>query len=123
VYKTTAILAVLLVFSSCENKRIEKQSDSIENYLKRKNLEAEQTKEGVYYIIEKEGNGVHPKSTDDISVHYRGYNLEDRIFDSSFGNQDPISFNLTQVILGWQIGIPLLSEAGKGKQFNPSHLA
>ncbi|MFY0642918.1 MAG: FKBP-type peptidyl-prolyl cis-trans isomerase [Bacteroidia bacterium] len=123
--KSLPILILLLsgvVLSSCSKEQLEKDTNKIEKYLKKNDLTAEKTDDGIYYIIDVIGAGDHPKITDEVKVHYRGYTLKDDVFDSSYDRGEPSSFPLDRVIEGWQLGIPLFKEGGKGKLFIPSEL-
>jgi len=93
----------------------------IEEYLAAENLEATITDDGIYAIIENEGSGTRPELGSMVSVTYRGYFLNGSEFDSSNGS--PITFALANVIQGWQLGIPLFMEGGKGTIIIPSRLA
>jgi FKBP-type peptidyl-prolyl cis-trans isomerase FkpA len=110
-------LLVSLFLSSCQ-KRENTEDEMIRNYIESHNLPAQKTEDGIYFLIETEGNGKHPNLDSKVTVNYRGYFLDDKEFDNSKGT--PITFNLFQVIEGWQIGIPLLSVNGKGKLWIPS---
>ena len=92
----------------------------IENYLKEKNLTAEKTPQGVYYIINEPGGEEKPKITNEIKIKYSGYFLDGEVFDSSNESQYIHLFNFIQ---GWQIGIPKFGIGGKGKLLIPSKLA
>ena len=118
-------IAAMLVFSisSCSKDRIEKDGKSIEKYLEEKGLTAEVTEDGIYYIMDVVGTGTRPTVNDEVTVHYRGYTLEDEVFDSSYDRNEPATFPLSNVIEGWQLGIPLFKEGGKGTLFIPSSLA
>ena len=114
----------------CKDKEIsaEEQAqiddDIIKNYASGKNLTLQSGPEGLYYIVEKAGTGTaHPTDASVIKVHYKGTLLEDGSeFDSSYG-KPPFKFNITQVIKGWQLGIPLMLKGEKTKFFIPSGLA
>lgn len=112
----------LAVFASgCQNQE-EKEQDLILEYIESQNLDALSTSEGLYYVIETEGNGINPTISDEVEVHYRGYTLELEQFDSSYDRGQPAVFPLSGVIQGWQIGIPLFKEGGAGKLIIPSRL-
>jgi FKBP-type peptidyl-prolyl cis-trans isomerase FkpA len=68
-----------------------------------------------------QGTGGNPTINDEVTVFYKGYFLDDSVFDQT--SSDPISFPLGNVIKGWQEGIPLFKKGGKGKLFLPSVLA
>lgn len=115
-------LPLLLVLSSCKD-RAERDEEKILEYLADNNLTAERTAEGVYYILENPGTGTQPTSLgDEVEVHYEGYLLDGSVFDSSYDRGQTATFALWQVIRGWQIGIPLFKEGGKGKLLIPSEL-
>ncbi|HQV65219.1 MAG: FKBP-type peptidyl-prolyl cis-trans isomerase [Saprospiraceae bacterium] len=115
-----------LGFLSCTSdeeaaaKQFETDIQLIENYLKEKNLTAEKTPQGVYYIINEPGGEEKPKITNEIKIKYSGYFLDGEVFDSSNESQYIHLFNFIQ---GWQIGIPKFGIGGKGKLLIPSKLA
>jgi peptidylprolyl isomerase len=86
---------------------------------------AKQTKSGLMYIVEKEGNGTHPKNGQTVSVHYTGTLVNGEQFDSSVDRGTPFEFPIGQgrVIKGWDEGIPLASVGGKIKLIIPHWLA
>ena len=87
-------------------------------------LDVQSTPSGIYYVIEKEGNGqAHPDMNSKIKAHYHGTLLDGTIFDSSVDRGQPFTFQLGQVIKGWQQAIPILTKGGKGKFIIPSGLA
>ena len=116
------LLPVALLWTGCKDQS-EKDIDIILDYLEANNLTADRTDGGVYYIIDVEGTGDHPTIFDEIEVHYEGYLVDGTIFDSSIQRNETVTFPLAGVIRGWQIGIPLLKEGGKGKFLIPSYLA
>ena len=115
-----------LVFLSCNSDsddvadQFANDIQQIENYLKEKNLTAEKTSQGVYYIIDVPGGAEKPKITNEIKIKYSGYFLDGEVFDSSNESQYIHLFNFIQ---GWQIGIPKFGIGGKGKLLIPSKFA
>ncbi|GAB1308106.1 hypothetical protein KH5_07890 [Urechidicola sp. KH5] len=75
---------------------------------------------GLYYIIDEEGQGENPTSTSNVTVKYTAYFTDGEIFDQS--GDEGVTFNLSQVIAGWQEGIQYFKENGKGTLIIPSHL-
>jgi FKBP-type peptidyl-prolyl cis-trans isomerase FkpA len=110
-----ALSIICLTFVSCS-----KDGDSdIEAYLKKKNLTAQVTEEGLYYIIETPGNTAKkPRINSDVKVAYKGTLLDDKEFD---GNEN-FTTNLSNVIAGWRRGLPLFGEGGKGTLIIPPSL-
>lgn len=118
------LTSVLFTFSACggdddESDRSAEDKAAIEQYLVDNGLEAESTSEGLYYIIEEPGDDRKPTATSDVEVTYSGYYLDGVLFDTF----DKARFNLSRVIRGWKIGIPLFGIGGKGKLLIPSGLA
>ena len=95
----------------------------LKEYIKSKKLITEKTASGIYYVIDKKGNGKHATAADKVKVHYKGYKLDGSTFDSSYDRGQPIEFPLSGVIKGWTEGIPLFEEGGKGTLLIPSSLA
>lgn len=123
-FRYLILLLLPLFFTSCSEDALtpEEQFDKdileIENYLKAKNLVAEKTVHGVYFIKEVPGGTEKPEITSSVKVKYNGYFTDGTVFDSS----NSAEFFLYQVIQGWQIGIPKFGIGGKGKLLIPSEL-
>jgi FKBP-type peptidyl-prolyl cis-trans isomerase FkpA/FKBP-type peptidyl-prolyl cis-trans isomerase FklB len=71
------------------------------------------TESGLQYIVITEGDGVKPKPTDEVTVHYRGTLIDGSEFDSSYSRNAPTSFGVSQVIPGWTEGLQLMSIGSK----------
>lgn len=61
------------------------------------------------------------KADSTICVHYQGSLLDGTVFDAS--QDKPVTFNLDQMMPGWQEGIQLMQIGEKTRFFIPSHLA
>jgi peptidylprolyl isomerase len=60
------------------------------------------------------GTGAAAKSTDSVTAHYVGIAAKTgQKFDSSWDRGQPATFPLSQVIVGWQKGIPGMKEGGR----------
>ena len=101
-------IEVLAVYDNYEAQN----EAAILKYIDDNNLEAIKTESGLYYIVNKEGTGTQPTSTSNVTVAYKGYFLNDNVFDQSDSNG--ISFGLDKVIKGWTEGIPYFMEGGEG---------
>jgi FKBP-type peptidyl-prolyl cis-trans isomerase FkpA len=116
------ILLIAISLTSCKDKdaidqaAIDKQK--IETYLAENGLEATLTPSGLHYIIHNAGDSRKPTINSRVSVAYKGYFLDNKVFDQS----DLIDFQLGQVIRGWQEGIQLIGEGGNITLFVPSSL-
>ncbi len=91
----------------------------ITNYLTENNLTAERTASGLYYIITQEGDGNFPNLNSEVTVSYKGTLLED---GSVFDSRSNWPFLLSDLIPGWQEGIPLISRGGSATLIVPSAL-
>jgi len=76
------------------------------------------------YVEEVEGTGAPAVAGKNVKVHYTGYLLNGKKFDSSVDRGQPFEFTLGQgqVIPGWDEGIALMKEGGKAKLIIPSRL-
>ncbi|MDD4991560.1 MAG: FKBP-type peptidyl-prolyl cis-trans isomerase [Paludibacter sp.] len=80
------------------------------------------TASGLQYQILTPAEGPKPKATDSVTVHYQGFLLDGKKFDSSIDRGQPITFPLNQVIPGWTEGVQLMSVGSKYKFFVPYNL-
>jgi FKBP-type peptidyl-prolyl cis-trans isomerase FklB len=78
---------------------------------------------GLQYRVMTEGKGDTPKSTDKVSVHYRGRLLSGKEFDSSYSRNAPAEFGVTQVIKGWTEALQLMKTGSKWEVYIPGSLA
>lgn len=78
---------------------------------------------GLQYKTLREGDGEHPVPGSEVTVHYEGKLVDGTVFDSSYERKVPASFPLTNVIRGWQEGIPLMAEGAKYEFYIPYYLA
>lgn len=83
------------------------------------------TPSGLKYVYIEKGNGPQAEAGKTVDVHYTGYLMDGRKFDSSVERGDPISFPLGQgmVIKGWEEGIALMKVGDKMRLIIPSELA
>ena len=112
-------------FTKAKKDREKAAADAAAEAIKEHTQGMEKTASGLYYNVNKEGNGDRPKDGQTVSVHYRGMLLDGTVFDSSYQRNQPIDFPLGQgrVIPGWDEGIALLSKGAAAKLIIPSHLA
>jgi FKBP-type peptidyl-prolyl cis-trans isomerase len=109
-----------------ENPTTQSEIDKnkIIEHLMTNGIEAQATATGIYYTIEKAGEGDdRPDSRSTIKAHYTGTTLDGTKFDSSVDRGQPLEFRLGGVIRGWQEAIPMLAKGGKGTFYIPSSLA
>ena len=78
---------------------------------------------GLQYQILKQGTGKTPKATSKVKVHYEGRLIDETVFDSSIARNQPVDFQVSQVIPGWTEGLQLMKEGAKYRFFIPADLA
>jgi FKBP-type peptidyl-prolyl cis-trans isomerase FkpA len=78
---------------------------------------------GLQYKIIASGNGVSPKATDKVSVHYTGTLVDGSTFDSSRDRGPPSSFGVSRVIKGWIEALQLMREGDHWELTIPAGLA
>lgn len=128
-YSFLVILTVL--FTSCSIDDPEQQptepidytiqnDNEIKAYIEENDLTAIKTESGLYYVIEEQGTGKQPTANSNVTVAYKGFYSNKKVFDQS--SESGISFSLQNVIRGWKEGIPLFKEGGSGILLVPSHL-
>ena len=99
----------IFIFSGC--KKTETQ-ETLEAYIKRAGItDATKDSRGFYYKIVTEGTGVNPTVSSKVTIYYKGTLTNGSIFDQT--GAAPATFNLNQLILGWQYGLPLIKPGGK----------
>lgn len=136
-FKKTKIIGLLFlsaafILSGCNRseKRAEAQAEEddiiIQQYIQDKGWNTMELVVNefykIHYTMQVQGSGESPTINSSVTVHYRGLFLDDSEFDSSYGG-DPATFPLSNVIRGWQEGIPLFKRGGKGTLLIPSGLA
>ena len=53
----------------------DQNEEDIQLFVEQNDLDAQSTASGLYYVIDEEGNGTHPTSTDTVTVRYTGYSI------------------------------------------------
>ncbi|WP_066218236.1 FKBP-type peptidyl-prolyl cis-trans isomerase [Formosa haliotis] len=109
------IFEIEIIDHEAENKA------EILDYIAANGLNAMATESGLYYVMEEEGTGENPTVNSNVTVAYTGYLTDGKVFDQS--SDAGATFDLKNLIKGWQIGLPLFKEGGKGILIIPSSLA
>jgi len=82
-----------------------------------------QETDGIQYQVLQEGTGTaKPKVTSNIRAHYAGSLLNGSEFDSSYKRGQPFEARVNQLVKGWQIALPLMTEGSKWRLWIPSEL-
>jgi len=125
---------LLILFSSCNKKeaaeplidsavQAEREDKIIQQYLKEKNITAQKTDLGIYYIVLAEGTGaVTPKTADSVVINYEGQVLYGRQFDSSYEKSNPLAFRIGKrtVVIGFEEAVKQMKVGEKTRFFIPS---
>jgi peptidylprolyl isomerase len=86
--------------------------------------DAKRTATGLAYKVLRPGRGVrNPSRFGRVTVHYTGWTIDGRMFDSSVTKGQPVSFRLDDVIKGWTEGVPLMVEGERTRFWIPENLA
>jgi FKBP-type peptidyl-prolyl cis-trans isomerase FklB len=78
---------------------------------------------GLQYKVIQAGTGKSPKSSDTVTVNYKGTLIDGTEFDSSYRRGQPASFPVKGVIPGWTEALQLMKEGAKWELYIPSNLA
>lgn len=116
--------AYLKLLKKQQKEQLKHEVSEIGRFLKAKDWEFEKTDSGLHYLIKEQGDGAQPQPGQKIAVHYTGKLLNGEVFDSSHSRGEPLSFDFgtQQVIQGWDEGMGLFQEGGKGSLIIPSML-
>ncbi|WP_244826101.1 FKBP-type peptidyl-prolyl cis-trans isomerase [Carboxylicivirga linearis] len=110
-------------------KQMEIDREIIVNYIADNDLDAAEINyggypSGVFYFnheVADPEDTEKPISTSEVTVAYKGYLLDGTVFDST-PEGESITFVLSGLIGGWQIGIPIMSRGDKLTLIIPSPL-
>lgn len=80
------------------------------------------TGSGLNYRILRNSDAQKPSAASTVSVHYRGWLNNGKVFDSSYERGEPTTFPLRNVIAGWTEGMQLVGQGGMIELWVPSHL-
>ena len=81
------------------------------------------TKSGLQYRVVKKGDGASPLASDEVTVHYEGRLINNKVFDSSIKRGQPATFPVNGVIKGWTEALQLMKEGAEYELYIPAELA
>ena len=108
--------------TSCTGVEPVTEQDSILAFVAKNGYSATKLSNGMYYQIVNQGTGAAPKITNTVRANYIGKLFDGTVFDAD-STVSGISFALSGVIQGWQIGVPLIQSGGTIRLFVPSKYA
>jgi peptidylprolyl isomerase len=81
------------------------------------------TTSGLSIKVLQKGSGTRsPRATDRVTVHYTGWTIDGKMFETSTGGS-PATFGVTQVIAGWTEALQRMVEGEKVRVWIPQDLA
>lgn len=92
---------------------------ALKQYIDTQKITATFDPRGFYYNIQSPGSGDKPTVCSTVTVNYAGKLTTGQTFDSGSG----VRFGLSQLIVGWQEGIPLVAAGGSVTLYLPPSLA
>ena len=118
--------AALAAIRGEEEKSQQAARDKIRKTISERWPKATRTKSGLYYTLDKEGEGEPPAVGTTIKAHYTGrLLLGNRKFDSSYDRGEPIAFPVGtgRVIPGWDEALVQMKKGEKRTLIIPPELA
>ena len=76
----------------------------------------------IQYKVIKEGNGEIPDFNNSVVVNYNGYLIDGYKFDSSYDRNEPATFAIKSVIVGWQQILQRMPVGSKWEVVIPENL-
>ena len=104
----------------CQKSQAVIDNDAIKAYISNNHLNAVVEANGLYFVPVSGGNGSYASSASIATVTYKGTLTNGAVFDQQ---SSPTTFNLSNVIQGWQEGIPLMQRGQTAMLLIPSALA
>lgn len=92
--------------------------ETLRTYITTNSIAASEDSRGFFYTITNPGSGTKPTVCNAVTVNYSGKLTDGTVFDSASG----VQFNLSELIVGWQEGIPLVAPGGSITLYLPPSL-
>ncbi|HXD76511.1 MAG TPA: FKBP-type peptidyl-prolyl cis-trans isomerase [Puia sp.] len=110
------------------DKQKDKEIRDVEKYLADSNIHATKTELGTYVVVKDPGNGPRVDSGKEVFIRFTGKLMPSgKVFQSNMTApaNEPLKFVIGQhaVIQGWDDGLKLFHEGGKGTLYIPAFLA
>jgi FKBP-type peptidyl-prolyl cis-trans isomerase FklB len=78
---------------------------------------------GLQYKVILAGNGNSPTANDTVTVDYEGSFINGQVFSSTYQQGQPVTFQISQVIPGWQQALKMMKPGAEWMVYIPSNLA
>jgi len=103
--------------------KAEEENNLLVNYAMDNFLPVERTPSGLFYQIQRPGEGDLLQWGDRIKTFYKGTFPDGQEFDNAYKRGEALSVYIGNMIDGWNEGLQLLRPGGKMILLIPSHLA
>jgi FKBP-type peptidyl-prolyl cis-trans isomerase len=123
------IVIAMITIAGCSKKDVEcppvnvtapaAEVANLKAYLDSKNISATADPRGFFYTIKTPGSAAKPTVCQTVVVAYEGKLTDGQTFDSN----NNATFPLSNLITGWQEGIPLIGAGGSIVLYLPPSLA
>lgn len=115
----------ILILTACKtysDDDLTSFDQQIQDYLKKNSLDFEKSESGMYYSIIHAGDSEEfIRLTDQVKFTYRGSFLSGEVFQV-IPQRDALTFQVRELISGWQEGLGHLRNHGKIHLIIPPHL-
>ena len=108
--------------SGCTLATPQSEQSQITAFASTSGMSATAHSSGIYYEIINAGSGATPSSSSRVFVKYTGKLTNGTVFDSQT-DATKTGWILGNLIVGWQIGLPLIKKGGIIRMILPSSLA
>ena len=103
-----------------DETRHQNDIQTIDTFLENNDIVARTDTSGMRFVVNEQGSGEQPTLCDNVRVMFVGRILNGAVFQET---SEPVDFDLTSLITGWQIGVPKIQEGGSITLYIPSTLA
>ncbi len=99
---------------------VEHEQNLLNQYIEDNDITVSPTESGLYYIEAETGTGDLPDDDASVTLHYKGYLLDGRLFDESASdNPMVLSMSSTSIIPGFIEGVKKMRKGGKASFIIP----
>ncbi len=70
-----------------------------------------------YEILRTSADTTHPKFEDKVTFHYTVTDITGKLIQSSKQNNQPITYPVGNLIMGWQIALPMMTVGSSWRIF------
>lgn len=116
------LLLRLSGYLSTDTSRVAREQNEIVDYAIENLLDVRASNTGLFYSVRAKGEGAAIAWGDYLTVHYKGYLLDGRVFADSRKQDRPLSFYVGNMIPAWNEGLSYVNVGGKLLLLVPSHL-